>query len=33
MSDLMSAARLGNYPVCEKILNTKIRKSGFKIAR
>ena len=26
--DLIDAARLGNYPVCEKILGSKPKKAG-----
>ena len=34
MSDLLAAARLGNYPTCEKLLiSAKVKKSGIKFPR
>ena len=33
MSDLVTAARLGNYPACEKLLSAKVKKTGIKFPR
>ena len=33
MSDLLAAARLGNYPTCQKLLNAKVKKTGIKFPR
>ena len=33
MSDLVTVARLGNYPACEKLLSAKVKKTGIKFPR
>ena len=33
MGDLFKAARFGNYPTCDRILNAKVKRTGIKFPR